>query len=552
VKDINKASNRTVAIAWALMWLTHPAYANVGNANASDGNVGAVLLIVFFSMSCLLAWTVLSTRRAARQAQLVSDDAGFQIDALNRHSIVTITDSDACIIDVNERLLELTGYTHAELIGKRASILYPRSEIPVYAMIKSTLARGESYTGEMRLKGKDGNTIWTQATIVPLFDQKGNHIKSISIRTDITKTKIAGAEREMRTALHLLRDEVYMFDPKSLKFTYLNQSAMDRFGWDEKTYLKMGPADAQKTFNEEAFRARAKPIMDGDVQQLNYSITSEGVPYDICLQLIQPEGASPRFVSVARDVSERKALEKTKDEFIATVSHELRSPLTSIKGSLGLILAGTTGELAERTRGMLEIARRNADRLVLIINDILDLEKIAAGEMKFVIEPTELTELVQESIAANEPYAARFGVSYQATGLDAPISVNCDMDRIFQVLTNLMTNAAKFSKPGGVVKVEVEQLDGVVRINVRDQGAGIPAAAQATIFDRFTQADSSDQRAKGGTGLGLSIVKAIVERHGGKIDFESQEGLGSNFYFDLPLSVGSNSDDVKKRTVAAR
>lgn len=552
MKDINKTSNRTVAIAWALMWLTHPAYATVGDTGTSDGNVGTVLLIVFFSMSCLLAWTVLSSRRAARAAQVIRDDAGFQIEALNRHSIVTITDNDACIIDVNDRLLELTGYERSELIGKRASVLYPRSEIPVYAMIKSTLSRGDSYTGEMRLKGKDGHTIWTQATIVPLFDHKGNHIKSISIRTDITKTKIANAEREMRTALHLLRDEVYMFDPTSLRFTYLNQSAMDRFGWDDQTYPKLTVADAQKGFDEAAFRARARPLMDGEVQQLNYGITVEGVPYDICLQLMQPEGASPRFISVARDVSERKALEKTKDEFIATVSHELRSPLTSIKGSLGLILAGTTGELAERTRSMLEIARRNADRLVLIINDILDLEKIAAGEMKFVVEPTEVTELVQEAMAANEPYAARFGVTYQAKGLESPISVSCDMDRIFQVLTNLMTNAAKFSKPGGIVEVLVEQLEGSVRISVKDKGAGIPKAAQATIFDRFTQADSSDQRAKGGTGLGLSIVKAIVERHGGQIDFESTEGEGSNFYFDLPLTAGSDSGNVKKRTVAAR
>ncbi len=551
VKNIKKTSNRVVAIAWAMMWLVHPALAGTGSELSPDSRAGTVMLIVFFSMSCLLAWTVLNNRRTTSLVKVKSEDAAFQIDALNRHSIVTITDKHSNIIDVNDRQLALFGYERSELIGKPASILYPESDFSVYANVRSTLARGEIFTGETRLISKTGQIIWTQSTIVPMFDDEGEHIKSISIRTDITKTKIANAEREMRTALHLVRDEIYMFDMETLKFTYLNQMAMEQNGWDEAEYATKDPGDVNPEFDVATFRALSQPLIDAEVDQVRYSLVNKGTPYDVSLQLIQPDGARPRFVAISRDASERVALEKTKDEFIATVSHELRSPLTSIKGSLGLILAGTTGDFSDRTRGMLEIARRNADRLILIINDILDLEKIAAGQMKFVLEPTDLTELIREGIDANEPYGGRFGVSFKGEGLEAPVIVNCDMDRIFQVLTNLMTNAAKFSQAGSHVTVALEKTDETARISVIDTGAGIPPDAQARIFDRFAQVDSSDRRAKGGTGLGLSIVKAIVERHGGKIELESEVGVGSTFRVDLPIMAGRNSEGEKGHTVAA-
>lgn len=480
-----------------------------------------------------------------------SNDAEFQIDALNRHSIVTISDKNSNITYVNDRQLALFGYQRAELIGKPARILYPESENPAYANIRSMLARGEVFTGETRLISKTGQIIWTQSTIVPMFDDDGHHVKNISIRTDITRAKIANAEREMRTALHLVSDAIYMFDMETLKFTYLNQSAMERQGWSEADYIDKDPGDVNSEFYVAEFRNLSQPLVDAEVEQLRYSVVNDGIPYDVSLQLIHPDAARSRFVAISRDASERIALEKTKDEFIATVSHELRSPLTSIKGALGLILAGTTGDFGDRTRGMLEIARRNADRLILIINDILDLEKIAAGQMKFVLEPTDLAALIREGIDANEPYAGRFGVTFKGKGLDEPVIVSCDMDRIFQVLTNLMTNAAKFSKAGSYVTVSLEKINQVVRISVKDTGAGIPPEAQARIFDRFAQVDSSDQRAKGGTGLGLSIVKAIVERHGGQIGLESEEGVGSIFHFDLPLTVSSDTGDRKGQTVAA-
>lgn len=250
------------------------------------------------------------------------------------------------------------------------------------------------------------------------------------------------------------------------------------------------------------------------------------------------ESGSSAAVCVLRDVTERRRLDELKSEFVSTVSHELRTPLTSIRASLGLVVGGVAGALPVEVRELLDIAHKNSERLVLLVNDILDIEKIEAGRLEFRRERVSAHALIGQALAANAAYAAQFNVRLEqvdAGGADA--DVFADVARIQQVLANLLSNAAKFSPAGSVVELSLQVEVGDVTFRVRDHGPGIPQAFRGRIFQRFAQADSSDVRQKGGTGLGLSISRAIVEHHAGSMGFTDAEGGGTVFFFTLPRLV---------------
>ncbi|HEY9420409.1 MAG TPA: ATP-binding protein, partial [Thermoanaerobaculia bacterium] len=239
--------------------------------------------------------------------------------------------------------------------------------------------------------------------------------------------------------------------------------------------------------------------------------------------------------AVARDIQDRKRVEQMKNDFVSVVSHELRTPLTSIRGSLGLIAGGVAGELPEKAQTLVEIAAKNCERLVRLINDILDVEKIEAGTMGFRFAAQELMPLVEQAVEINRAFAEELGVELRIVESADGARVWADADRVLQVMTNLLSNAAKFSPRGGSVEIAAVRAEaGNLRVSVTDHGAGIPPEFQPRIFERFAQADSSSTRQKGGTGLGLSISKAIVERHGGRIGFESEPGVATTFTFELP------------------
>ena len=237
-------------------------------------------------------------------------------------------------------------------------------------------------------------------------------------------------------------------------------------------------------------------------------------------------------IELQATVEDLRSLDRMKSEFVSVVSHELRTPLTSIRGSLGLLQGGAFGDLPQDASEMLDIAVSNTDRLVRLINDILDLERIEAGRETFEAAPVPARELLDE---VAEGLAGAADVADVSIVVDAAGEVViCDRDRMVQALTNLAGNSIKFSEPGGTVWLGVDAAAGDVRLHVRDEGRGIPAGSLPSIFDRFSQVDASDARERGGTGLGLAIVKTIVERHGGRIEVTSAPGAGSTFSIVLP------------------
>lgn len=238
----------------------------------------------------------------------------------------------------------------------------------------------------------------------------------------------------------------------------------------------------------------------------------------------------------ARDDADRA--NQTKSEFLSVMSHELRTPLTSIKGALGLLTGGALKDNPQQLQQMLQIACDNSDRLALLVDDILDFEKLQSGKMQLYKASIPISELSQKALSLNQAYADQFAVRLKIEDDHcADLTVNVDESRMIQVYSNLLSNAVKYSPKGDVVKIDISRREARVRVSIRDQGPGIPEAFQAHIFTRFSQTDTSNTRDKGGTGLGLAISKEIIECHGGIIGFDSPPGAGACFWFELDIEA---------------
>lgn len=253
--------------------------------------------------------------------------------------------------------------------------------------------------------------------------------------------------------------------------------------------------------------------------------------------LVNSEGQVISVIAQGRDITQQLEAERMKQEFTSTLSHELRTPLTSIIGSLQLINSGVLGDVDKDVLDLTQIAERNGQRLLDLINDILDVEKIESGKVQLHLETIDLAELVNESMTLNRAFADRFKVRLETAGALAPVRVTADRKRVLQVMTNLLSNAAKFSPEGSTVLVTAALREDYVRVGVHDSGPGIPEGFRSRIFGRFAQADMSHTREKGGTGLGLAICKRLLEMMGGHIGFDDREGGGTVFWFELPLTV---------------
>nr|WP_155441806.1 ATP-binding protein [Pseudoduganella ginsengisoli] len=363
--------------------------------------------------------------------------------------------------------------------------------------------------------------------------------------------RVRAEERRVQTIIDSAQDAFIGLDLQG-RITDWNRAAEHLFGWkrDEAVGQPVDTLLIPARFREQYAKAMRSFHERGDADLLNRRLerivvnrAGDEVPVEVTIGLAGSQ--DQYFFSVfLRDISERKKVEQMKNEFISTVSHELRTPMTSIRASLSMLASGMAGDLPDDTRQLIDIAYASCERMVRLVNDVLDIEKMESGKMDFDFAPRALLPLVQEAIDGVQGSAAQAHVTLVLEhGADAGLAwALADHDRIIQVLVNLLSNAVKFSPPGGQVTVWVErchEADGdwsVIR--VADQGPGIPEAFHARIFEKFAQADSTDTRQKGGTGLGLSICKAIVERHGGDISFTTQAGHGTQFSVRLK-AVGS-------------
>lgn len=331
-------------------------------------------------------------------------------------------------------------------------------------------------------------------------------------------------------------------------FTHWNPAAVDIIGIG---MTEAPPDQWAETYG--AFKEDKKTLLPDSENPLGCAIRGKAVSNAILFirNAKKPNGvfinssAQPLYdsqnnliggVIVFFDVTEMRRVDRMKSEFISTVSHELRTPLTAIRGSLGLIGSGKMGDISEQIQKLVGIAINNCERLMRLINDILDIEKIESGKIELAIRPVELVPLLEQAITLNLAYGEQFKVTFALKERLPDAWVRADSDKILQVMTNLLSNAAKFSPPGDSVEIKVTREAAELKVSISDHGTGIPDEFKKRIFSKFAQADSSDSRQKNGTGLGLSIVRALIESMGGRVGFDSEIGKGTTFYFTLPES----------------
>ncbi len=383
--------------------------------------------------------------------------------------------------------------------------------------------------------------------VIAMFSRHPLSVATLAAMGSIAQTVAVGIDRrrvrmqldEFKSTLDRTEDCIFIYDPATLRFSYANEGATRQLGYTRAELLKMTPVDLAPEFDELRFRKLLEPASHGEAPVVTFETThrhkdGHDLPVEVVLQYVVHDGSPPRCVSVVRDIRERKRIDRMQSEFISTVSHELRTPLTSIRGSLGLVAGGVTGELPAEAAEYIGIALANSDRLVRLINDILDIDKMQAGKLEFRFQAHDLRAMLQHALVVNEPNAVTRHVRLRLTPELPSCEVVVDPDRFAQVLANLISNAVKFSPRGAVVEIGASHADDKVRVTVRDHGPGVPAAFGPRMFQRFAQADTSTTRSKGGTGLGLSISKSIVENMRGTIGFEAAPGGGTVFFVDLP------------------
>ncbi|GGF01855.1 hypothetical protein GCM10011611_04200 [Aliidongia dinghuensis] len=499
--------------------------------------LGAGLVMLLVIAAALLLVRRETIRRAAAEEEGHARERLLQMIFDTVRVGIGLVGPDGNLRRMNAAFMTLMGESEAELVGRRPALF---DEFAAPGVAKRLI-----------VQRPDGTTRTVLAVASGVVDEtNGVRLKSI---TDITaleqaQQELAASHQRLAAVNDSVLDAIVTVNPSG-SIESFNRAAETIFGYPADEVLRRNVrmlmpepfASAHDGYIERYLETGFSSIM-GVVREVE-GLRSDGTIFPMEIALTETVLRGQRlFVAAIRDITEKRALERVKNEFVSTVSHELRTPLTSISGALALMAKGTAGALPDKAQSLVAIARSNCDRLVRLINDILDLERIEAGKLVFEFAGVSVPRLIERAVAENLDYAAKFQVTLQVVGDLFEAEVWGDEHRLLQVLTNLISNAVKFSPAGSTVEIVPQRSSGMVHLAVVDHGRGIPDAFKPRIFQKFAQADASDSRQKGGTGLGLSIVKSIIERHGGRIGFESEWGAGSTFFVDLPEKRGRLTD----------
>jgi PAS domain S-box-containing protein len=422
----------------------------------------------------------------------------------------------------------------------------------------------ERSTVEYRLQSLDGGWRWMRSdAVVVERDKDGKALRLIGTQTDVTDLRrdriaLEASERQFRQVLASAPIGMALMNDNG-KFTGVNKAFCQLTGREESELVngvdlaELMPDEDRKVL----YRTIAQMMEDGSSSIYTAEHRILGGVDDERWGLVNVSWSFDRnaggnfFIAQIIDITDQKKLDLVKNEFVSTVSHELRTPLTSIKGALGLLTAAKGSNLTDGQARLIEIAESNAGRLTDIVNDILDLEKISSGEISFQFDELDLAGVIENAALEMAPFATTHDSSLRVDIPDDTLSVLADMGRTKQVLANLISNACKYSNPNSEVLVKAERLDDMAIIYIQNTGQGVPESFKNRIFKAFSQADSSDTRAKGGTGLGLNISRQIVLRHGGQIGYESIANGVTVFWFTMPLTESALKSEPKVQQITS-
>jgi PAS domain S-box-containing protein len=549
-------------------------------------------------------------RLSQAEAALQESEAKYRLLFENNPNPMCIYDTRTLnFLAVNEAAMQMHGYTATEFLTMTIHDIRPAEDVPILkaALVKS-LQLQHSYVGEWRHRKKDGTLIEVEI-IAHSIPWSGLHARCVLMK-DITAEKVARQEQKIaelalkqakqdlekrvaertqelslsndrlqtelqgRTKVEgILREAERRWRTllEDVRLIVVGLDANGNVNYTNPFFLELTGYTSDELIGQNWFERFLPPQMRPDISIVfrelceqgfhtyyeNSILTKQGAERVVAWNntlLRSPQGEVIGTLSIGEDITERQEMERMKDELISCISHELKTPLTSIQCSLNLLTDGLIEPQSERGQRVIKIAAEGADRLVRLVNDILDLERLKLGEVQLNKQYWNVSELMVKANDLIEIIAHQAEVMISILPIDQSLWV--DGDRIVQVLVNLLSNAIKFSAPGSTVRLTAELSDKTfhnlakpkerwenskqfpvptIQFTVQDQGRGIPGKNLESIFERFQQVDASDARLKGGTGLGLAICRSIVQQHGGEIWAESELGAGSQFYFTVPL-----------------
>jgi PAS domain S-box-containing protein len=516
---------------------------------------GIAIDLLFFTV----IWSLWTTRsRALTLARDMTSEVRArqaETQAMNDASPLGIfrTDASGRCVYVNRMYEAISGVAAADAAGGGwAASIHPVDRDQVMNEWESATRAGKPYAGAYRFLRPDGSVIW--ASVKAAAIREGGRLLgytgSVEDITERRQNMEALNESRERLDLALEGSDLALFDwDLATGVVHLSGRWQEILGGDDRPTVTTF-TELQALVHPEdmpVVQKKLYAVLKGQATfyQVEHRVRNRRGEWQWILsraKVVERDGTghAVRVAGTNADITARKEIERLKNEFMATVSHELRTPLTAIIGALGL-MKESSAKMPEDAAMFLDMACQNSERLAMLINDVLDLEKIESGQLQFHIEPLDIPAFLEKAVNVNTAYADKYGVRFQLLRPVPQVQVQADAGRLLQVITNLMSNAAKFSPAGGTIDIAAEMRGLALRVSVRDRGPGIPPEFRDRIFGRFAQADSSDSRQKGGTGLGLSISKAIVEKMGGRVGFDSAPGEGATFYFELPAGAEHGS-----------
>jgi two-component system sensor histidine kinase VicK len=530
-------------------------------------------------VSFIIATGIDVTIQRAAEATLRESEARYRQLVEGSLGMVCTHDLHGTLLSVNTHGAQSIGLSREEMVGHRLSEYIPEARKPAFEEYLADIVRKGEVQGMLHLMHVDGEER-VIAYRNKLIEIPGRDPYVLGFGVDISEQvraeeKLRALSRQSNSVLESVGDGIYGLDLEG-RVTVVNPAASQMLGYKPEELLgrpmhelihhtrpdgtPLNKEDCQilgtlrdlntVRVSKEIFWRKdgtsfpveyvARPQIEV-AEEAELSADPNAAPAD---PWAQPEprkrgGKAVGIVVAFTDTTERRALDRMKDEFVSTVSHELRTPLTSLRAALGLMTGGSLNTRPEKFRQMLEIATGNTDRLVRLVNDILELERIGSGKTELRSTMCSADDLFRRAVSLQQMAAAKgqLRITFNSQG----VNVWADPDRVLQTLTNLISNAIKFSPPNTEVHLRALHLDASeAEIQVRDQGRGIPEDKLESIFERFHQVDASDSRTMGGTGLGLAICRSIIQQHGGRIWATSALGKGSTFHFTLPTKPAGN------------
>lgn len=467
-------------------------------------------------------------------AELLQEVSSHEREILeNAGAVIFIIDQDTKIVEIAKECEKVLGYTVEDLFGRRLSSLIESESVSAFRSRLQSIEIGSKVIFEESFIKNDGQVI-----IMLLSVHNGGEQRYYCVAHDITERKelekrLYDSEVKVRSLVENLPAGLMLIG-RDGKIRFANQSAVRLFGSNsledklllQRLKLKKEFSGIFELASEEAGTSFLSTIDNGE---------SVEVPIELSLEFADIDGEQ-YVLAIVADLTERLTIDRIKQELLRTMSDDVAQPMAEIALVLSSLRAGKLGSLTEKAYSRLDVSVNESERLLRLFDDFL---KIRMGDELFAIikTPTSLVEVVNKATGAVAMKASAKGISLLSTVTDCKIDI--DSERIVQVLVNLFTNAIKFSPNQGKIEISSDVAGGAVRLSVRDYGSGIPGDALSSIFEAFKQAAVSDATRKGGTGLGLAICKSIIDKHGGKIWAENNDGLGATFFVTLPLPIGS-------------